>query len=62
MVSDFFIEAKVSRSGTGDKPRSTSEGQLLDRPLEENQKSILEGYEVHHVYQAHTIQARSPER
>lgn len=50
MDSDFFIEAKVSGSGTGDKPRSTSEGQLLDRPLEENQKSILEGYEVHHVY------------
>ena len=50
MDSDFFIEAKVSGSGAGDKPRSTSEGQLLDRPLGKNQKPILEGNEVHHVY------------
>ena len=49
MDSDFFFEAEVSGSGTGDKPRSTTEGQLLDRPLKENQKSILEGYEVDHV-------------
>jgi hypothetical protein len=50
MDSDFFIEAKVSGSGTADKPRSTTERQVLECPLNENQKAIPEGAEIRHVH------------
>ena len=50
MDSDFFFEAKVSGSGTSDKPPSTTERQVLECPLHENQEPIPEGDKIHYVH------------
>jgi hypothetical protein len=49
MVTNLFIEFKIRRGGTGYKPRSTTERQVLECPLDENQEPILKGDEIHHV-------------
>lgn len=51
-ASDLFIETKIRRGSTGDKARPTTERQVLNRPLDENQKAILECHDVHEVYQS----------
>jgi hypothetical protein len=50
MVTNIFVEFEIGRSGTRDKPRSTTERQVLECPLNENQKPIPEGDEIHHVH------------
>jgi len=49
IVTNVFIKFKIRWGGTGDKPRSTTERQVLECPLDENQKPILKGDEIHHV-------------
>jgi hypothetical protein len=44
-----LLNLKIRRGGTGDKPRSTTERQVLECPLDENRKPILEGDEIHSV-------------
>ena len=46
---DLFMEFEIHRGGTGDKPLSATERQVLEYPLDENRKPILEGVEIHHV-------------
>ena len=47
---NLFIEIEVCRRSTGDKPRPTTERQVLNRPLDEDQETILECHDVHEVY------------
>jgi len=51
-----------SRGAIGDKPRSTTERQVLDPHLDENQEPVLECHDVHHVYTGPHNPRNEPER
>src|SRR5580704_3827486 len=47
--SNVFIEIKIRGGKPCDKPSPTTEGQVLNCPLDEDQKAILECHDVHEV-------------
>ena len=47
--SNLLIEIEISSRGTSDQSCSTIEGEVLDRPLDENQNATLELDEVHEM-------------
>jgi hypothetical protein len=50
--SNLFIEIEIRGGSTGNKPRPTTERQVLNRPLDENQEAILERHNVREVYES----------
>src|ERR1700730_13890479 len=45
--SKLLVEVEVGSCGSGDEPRPTTEGEILDCPLDKNQNAALELDYVH---------------
>src|ERR1700751_2069855 len=55
-----MIEVEIGGGHAGNEPRSTTEGQILDCPLNKNQDPTLKFDDVHQVYKSPYQPRRQP--